>query len=294
MTSTPKRQLTATVVADSRSPDGDRITTLELTFPRFILAELNTHRAFSRNSASSRARSVKKTIQEVSEDPFVPWHWPSERVGMAGGVSLAPIAAENAARNWRFACEQAIDRAEELVAAGVHKSIVNRLLEPFMWHTAVVTATDWRNFFDQRLALLEDNTPAAEPHFFDLAAAMLSALKTSKPVEGGPHYWHTPYVDAEEIDLLAHGELTGETIRRLSVARCAGVSYLNQGRRDRMRDLALYDRLYEAEPPHWSPFEHVATPVVTRGMVRPRRYNLTGWVSLRWLLESGITGEGDL
>ena len=39
----------AKVLADSVSPAGHRLTTLEATFPRFVLAEFNTHRVFSRN-----------------------------------------------------------------------------------------------------------------------------------------------------------------------------------------------------------------------------------------------------
>ena len=34
----------ATVVADSINPQGDRLTSLLVTFPRIILAEVNTHR----------------------------------------------------------------------------------------------------------------------------------------------------------------------------------------------------------------------------------------------------------
>jgi len=36
----------AKIIADSISPSGHRITTIECTFPRFILAEYNTHRVF--------------------------------------------------------------------------------------------------------------------------------------------------------------------------------------------------------------------------------------------------------
>ena len=45
-------QVNAKVVADSVSEAGDRLTTMVVTLPRSALAELNTHRAFSRNSAS--------------------------------------------------------------------------------------------------------------------------------------------------------------------------------------------------------------------------------------------------
>ena len=44
----------AQIILDTRSPAGQRITTFRLKLPRFILAQLNTHRAFSRNTSSSR------------------------------------------------------------------------------------------------------------------------------------------------------------------------------------------------------------------------------------------------
>lgn len=294
MTESGRNGLYVDVIADSVSRYGDRITTLQCTFPRFLLPEFNTHRAFSRNSASSRARSVQKTIQEVSEAPFVPWHWPSERPGMAGGESVDGAAQINSECSWLTSCNKALECAQDLVDEGVHKSIVNRLLEPFMWHTVVVTATDWDGFFAQRLALLEDGTPAAEPHFYDLARKMRRALDESKPAEVPVGNWHLPYVSVAELDKLANTPELGpwwlETTIKLSVARCAGVSYLNQdARRPWEKDLALYDRLRAANPPHWSPFEHVARPVETRAgdEITPHRYNLSGWESLRYLLENG-------
>jgi len=55
--------------------DFDALITFELIMPRIILAEFNTHRAFSRNSASSRAIPAKKMIESVATDPFIPVAW---------------------------------------------------------------------------------------------------------------------------------------------------------------------------------------------------------------------------
>jgi thymidylate synthase ThyX len=57
----------AEILADSLSPQGHRITTMKITFPRFILAEMNTHRVFSRNSASSRAIPFNKMVKRLSD-----------------------------------------------------------------------------------------------------------------------------------------------------------------------------------------------------------------------------------
>jgi hypothetical protein len=266
----------AHVVADSISPHEVRLTTMEVRFRRYVLAELNTHRAFSRNSASSRARSVKKTIQEVREDPAFPPVFPREQRGMSGGIEVEGKLA--ALKAWKEACDEAVLQAERLVTIGVHKSVVNRLLEPFMWHTAVITATDWSNFFSQRLALLEDETPAADPAMFELADDMKKALDRSTPEPVGFLEWHMPYVTSQER--IDYDSLN---CQRMSIARCAGVSYLSQGApRTLERDLEIYARMRNASPPHWSPFEHVATP----GDNHTQQYmNLRGWRSARWELD---------
>ncbi len=55
---------TCKILKDSISSLKIRITTFEITFPRIVLAEFNTHRVFSRNSASSRAIPVEKMLEK--------------------------------------------------------------------------------------------------------------------------------------------------------------------------------------------------------------------------------------
>src|ERR1035441_8313755 len=71
------------IIADSFSEAGKRITTLQLTFPRSILSEFNTHRNFSRNSASSRAIPIYKVISMVNEEPYIPV-FTKKKSGMQG------------------------------------------------------------------------------------------------------------------------------------------------------------------------------------------------------------------
>lgn len=68
-------KIKAEIIADTISPQGNRITSYILTYPRFIHAELMTHRMFSRNSASSRAIPFEKMLKMVEEDPFIPIAW---------------------------------------------------------------------------------------------------------------------------------------------------------------------------------------------------------------------------
>src|SRR5690625_2556739 len=78
------KKISAEIIADSLNEFGQRLTTFVLTFPRFILAELNTHRMFSKNSASSRAIPFKKMVEMVEKDPFIPMAWQKDHRGMQG------------------------------------------------------------------------------------------------------------------------------------------------------------------------------------------------------------------
>lgn len=78
----------AKIIADSISPTGQRLTTFEVEFHRFVLAEFNTHRVFSRNSASSRAIPVQKQLTRAATDPAFPIKWNCEQPGMQGGSEL--------------------------------------------------------------------------------------------------------------------------------------------------------------------------------------------------------------
>jgi hypothetical protein len=256
----------ARVIADSITPHGHRLTTFVASMHRWVLAEFNTHRALSRNSASSRAIPVMKTLTLLAEQPVHPLSWPQERKGMQGGDELHPLARATARRIWQGARDAAVTHAEALWELGVHKSVVNRILEPFLPHTVIVSATDWDGFWAQRCS------PLAQPEIRAVAEAMHAAHLKSTPVPVNFGGWHLPYISDELVDLgLA-------TARKVSAARCARVSYLtHDGRRDISADLDLYDRLVTADPPHASPLEHVATP----SLASTNPGNFTGWMQLR-------------
>lgn len=254
----------AKVLADSISPRGKRLTTLEVTFPRYVLAEFNTHRTFSRNSASSRAIPVSKQLDRILNDPFVGDHWGSNQPGMQAGAELEGEAREQAIEVWRQAGRAAVQAAEKLAELGVHKQRTNRLLEPFMWHTVIVTATEWSNFYALRAH------KDAQPEIRDAAYAMQGAMEASEPIELGYGEWHAPLILPDE-------DFSLEDKLKISVGRCARVSYLtHDGIREPAKDIELYERLVEGG--HMSPLEHVARPKKAR---EPQRGNLIGWHQYR-------------
>lgn len=250
------------ILADSISPAGVRLVTMQCTFPRFILAEVNTHRAFSRNSASSRAIPPEIQIQKVLDDPFIP-KFGSRVTGMGEGILDEQLQAK-AQSHWLSARNFAVENAKALNTIGVDKSRINRLLEPFMWHTAIITATEFSNFF-----ALRDN-PAAQGEFQELAHMMKEVMFLSQPYDVRHGEWHLPLFSS------VYEPHDWELAKKLSVSRCARVSYDKQHEEESVeKSLERYDRLLQSG--HLSPFEHVATPWV--GKVRCG--NLRGWKSHR-------------
>jgi len=300
----------AKVLADSRSPAGYRLTTLEATFPRFVLAEFNTHRVFSRNSASSRAIPIAKQLRRVLEEPYVPIEFGSNQPGMQAGAPLGGEKLKAAEDEWLCARDDAVRRVLGLVAApdafaagadlpeileqveeairdraqpaawlNVHKQVANRLLEPFMWHTVIVTATEWDNFWNLRCH------PDAQPEIRLIAEEMRAAVEASEPAELDRDEWHLPLVRSEDRDQV----VSIEDLIKISAGRCARVSYLTHaGKRDLDADIELHDRLLESG--HMSPLEHPARPLTPAELESSEwAGNFRGWHSYR----KSISGEAN-
>ena len=265
------------IILDSVSPDGARLTTLTAKYPRFIHAEMLTHRVFSRNTSSSRAIPMAKIRQQVIDDPVIPIHWGRNQPGMQASVEIGQIERHEADRLWRVACAQAVAAHRKMEDLGLHKQIANRVLEPFLWTTCLISSTTWGNF----LTLRRDKD--AQPEMQKIANLIGDALDASKPVERTLHlpYW----TDEDEDQIYGHTSSPSlpttreivklEKLRKgTSAARCARVSYLNhEGVRDIDRDLDFAGRLVSNR--HWSALEHPAT-------AQPGQHgNFVGWKSYR-------------
>lgn len=249
-------QTESKIIADSIGPHGRRLTTYVVTFPRFILAEVNTHRMLSRNSASSRAIPPEKIIEQVQLQPFVP-RFNARVKGMGVGEVLADQLV--AREHWYQARDSTVNAARGLLKLNVDKSRVNRLLEPFMWHTAILSATDWRNFFTLRTDM------APQPEFRELAVLMKAQYDASQPQELAAGEWHTPLVPE------FHGFAPEE-----SAGKCASISY---GRipydEPSLTSIERSEKL--AGSRHWSPFEHPAVCLASDRRIG----NYQGFMQLR-------------
>lgn len=237
------------VERDSITPYGERLTTVVVTLPRIVLAELNTHRVFSRSSASSRAIPVQKQIDRLRVDPFIPVYWGKNQKGMQADEELSSEQILRALEIWGRAREESIRAAEELLEIGVHKQITNRRLECDMWHTVIITATEWDNFDHLR------RDKDAQPEIRKAADMIWEARQTSHPIERDTTGtgWHLPFTDFDDHHLGT------EALIQVSVGRSARVSYLNHdGKRDHQADIDLAARCRKG---HMAPWEHVARPM---------------------------------
>lgn len=266
-------QVSAKIIADSISKDGQRITTFELEYPRIIHSELMTHRLFSRNAASSRAIPVKTLIDMVRNEPAMPVRFGANQPGMQdkGEEHTALVLNHFSPRRaWTIAAEDAAFWAEAFAEAGYHKQTANRLLEPFQRMKTVLTATEFENFWWLRL------DKDADPTIEALGKAMHQEYCESDPEPLSPGQWHTPYVDhlvtiteyasEDNFEYCVLDEnnkpviLTEEEALSISASCCAQVSYR---RLNSTKDKALdiYSRLLSGDKVHASPFEHQATPM---------------------------------
>jgi len=253
------------ILKDSLSTAGARLTTWELTYPRFVHAELMTHRLFSRNAASSRAIPVEKLIQRIETDPALPVWWGKNQAGMQAREALSPGAKEHAMARWLSARDEMLTAAKDLAEIGLHKQIANRLLEPWMFITVIMSATEHTNWFKLRCH------PDAQPELKWVADEMQKQYEAYKPKWVANGDWHLPltgFDGDEELDL--------QRLKQVSTARCARVSYLtHDGKRDVQKDIELHDQL--ATSGHWSPFEHVAVACEKL----ERHGNFIGWRQYR-------------
>ena len=285
--------ITAKVVAASVTDAGcPPIYSIEARYPRFIHAEVMTHRVFGRNASSSRAVPVKKMIEDVLADPAMPVRWGKNQPGMqdAGDhdakINLdfsPPMTAEEA---WLYARDAAVEYAKGFAEAGYHKQIVNRLLEPFSHITVIITATEWKNFFDLRCH------EAADPTMRTLAETIRHAMASFEPEYVGRGGWHLPYVSrADHVAVRERGYTDADqrhkAMRLISAARCARVSYLNHdgSQPDIEKDLELASRLLADK--HMSPFEHQASPDHEKTGTHLWG-NLSRWYQSRKLLEVNL------
>ena len=190
-------------------------------------------------------------VESVQNDPFVPIAWQKHHSGMQGNEyhtgegNVGDINYKaRAERNWLRARDFAVEQAKHLYEDSlVTKQLSNRLLEPFMWTTMLITGSkegwdnffnlrcpqyqlgknffkskkDWKKFYEESIDMVgqtDDKTPLfwlrmnkgqAEIHIMDLAEKIYDAMNESTPNQLEVGEWHIPFV--QNLDLIELAKL---------------------------------------------------------------------------------------
>lgn len=305
------KNIKAEIVAHSRNIEtGDELITYRLTYPRIILAQLNTYKQITKITASSRAQPFNKVVEVIENDPFIPMAYQKAHKGMQG-TEYFTDEEEIRQRDleWLTARDKAVEQAKKLNELGVTKQVTNRILEAYMWVTQLVTGTReaYEHLFNQRcpeyeiggvkgrskkemgLDLSDEewltcNKGHAEIHFMDLAEKMYDALRDSEPKELKPGELHIPYLDTP----LMTPDLFPEDVIKYSCGLTAHTSYTTIGDGTKMsieKARGLFDHCLENG--HYSVFEMIGKAMSKDELDDPRRRGFRGFIQLRGHLEDG-------
>ena len=301
-----ENKIKAEIVTHSkRRSTGEEIITYKLTFPRIILSEVNTYKMMEKNTSSSRAIPFEKMVEVVEKEPFVPLAWQLSHKGMQGTKYITDEKViEFKQMRWLNARNAAVESAKKLVEDDItikkllntnhsnelSKNYGNRLIEPFMWTTQLITGTreSFGHLFEQRcpiynvenlkfnskkevielcpylkdmtdLEWLQCNSGQAEIHFMDLAEKMYDALNESTPDELYDEEWHVPFKEEILKDKETKGIKDFEDLVKMSCAITARISYTKIGDENTLT-LEQAKRIYDKckEQGHFSVFGHIA------------------------------------
>lgn len=258
--------ISATVICDSISEAGVRLTTFEIEVPRIVWSEFMTHRMFSRNASSSRAIPFNKMVDNLDG---IPVRFGKNISGMKDGGEHSQLINDlyTPEEWWHLAKLSAKAFSQGYADAGYHKQVSGRLTETFQCIKAVVSATEFSNFFWLR------NDSAADPTIERLAQEMWVAYNSSTPQLLKAGEWHLPYVFSFISGNRVYGdvEVVGgrdeyfteyslEDAIKVSCARCCAVSFRNTDY-GLEKSLEVYERLISESKIHGSALEHCATPM---------------------------------
>jgi len=240
-----RTHISAKVVAKTQSKGQELISVL-MTYPLFIHAEVLRHRNFASSVQSNRAVSFERNVKFLNSEGCVLPIIGTAQKGMVDSGLLEESNLKDAYERIQNASYRAIIDARSLVLTGVHHSIANRYLAPYLPCAHLMTGLDiwWNDFFAQRIK------PDAERNIQALAVAVKEAIESQFDSR---NEIHIPFY--KEVALKANG------FQRVfsSVAKCARVSYANyEVEKSPEKELEFVRKLWQSK--HVSPFEHVCYP----------------------------------
>lgn len=281
-----------TILSSDLSKTGIRLTTLLLRYPRWIHAEVRTHRLHrttedlteaaldtlagttrvveapteslmecedvSRNAGSSRAVPINRMIASVRRDPAVPIHWGKAQKGMqADEEHDAPVHIEFMGQEMILSREDAVAwhrEASIALAQGFSDAGYHKQLANryLEAHDHITVLVSATNWTN---FLAQRDHKDAEPHMRELARQMRIELEKPAMQVLKSGEWHTPFITDEDMVDLSESE------RVIKSSACnASTSYKTVEGFDMTIDVAkrIYGDLLGGDLLHASPGEHVA------------------------------------
>ena len=238
----------------------ERLITFKLVYPRLIHSQLMTYRWMARNTASSRAVPIERSLKYSK---FVPPVLTRASRGM-GGADECMYLDEPTHLEARLLIEEHASVTRELARRlddlGVHKQHINRYLEPFQYVHAIFTGTEqtWRHVIAQRTAASE-----VQPEMYALGLTIERLLAESSPISSR---YHVPGYNEEARELAARGAPVGKLLLK-SAAKAFKVSYAREDEEPSDEFLFRLGDLFGAG--HTSPLEHACA--IRRMEEVPRR-----------------------
>lgn len=264
------------------------IVTYEAKIPRMILPQYNTHRALSKSASSGRAIPGKRYRKILTG--YMPNEFPRNSKGMKPKANLEGLHKLMAICLWKLLYWITCAFHQMFMWIGVHKEILNRILDAFAWVHVITTTTHLKNLFALRIH------PDAQFQFKEAAEAINEAVSKAR---ASVRHIHLPLITIDDICdvvedfkvgcaddyaltktntdvttiehlVLGRGSKKLSDYRKISpqvwmyliainTAKTARGSYLNQYQPKNLHDnLDTYKDLVVSKPVHASPAESCA------------------------------------
>ncbi len=245
----------ARIVADSvSSVTGDRLTSMEVSIPRTLLPYLLNEASVSRSFTDVLDQPVADNMRSLADEPAVPIYWPAHTILAQPAHPLRTPKAHTARQTWLRARDEAVACAETLTEVGVHHTITNRLLEPFLVQRVLLSSTEWRGLLKLRHKQLGTD-PLVQAELTEVIDLMRRLLDKNVPEPLALGQWHLPYLRGFELKTLPAKQAI-----EVSVARCHTGLNPEQDLFNIEADLDVFRALRYASQPVLTPMGHVCTP----------------------------------
>jgi hypothetical protein len=199
------------ILLDSTNPyNKERVITVQVYTPRFLNAELNTHRNIAKNYSSGRAIGFPMTKHQ--KEPFIPPYVQTPSATMHGEKEVDIATYRSFAGNLHTIYQDILYVLAPFEHK-VHKQHLNRYIEAFTMQTGVFTANEYA--FDNLIKLRKSKY--ADPNIQIFASKLEDAISESKSIE---RFKHLPLTGDLDTDNYTDLELA-----LISAGRIAKVSY---------------------------------------------------------------------